>query len=149
MIIRHAHTNEVLYQGDIHSGELVNANLRFAWLPAEDLSYIDLSGANLEFANLCNANLLGAKLIRTNCRRAMLGNANLHRADLTGCDLTGAGLEGANLDCAELTNCKFKCTSVTSATKWPASFTLPDDGLVYPELVFAAMRAIRDNRRNK
>ena len=108
IIIKHRHTDAVLYEYQPTDGQQVRglamraaletatkdgANLRGA-----NLDGANLGGANLDGANLGGANLDGANLDGANLGGANLGWANMGWANLGGANLRGANLRGANLD---------------------------------------------------
>ncbi len=95
-------------EADLHSCELVGADLREMDLSGANLSDVNLSEArlnesNLRDCNLSNANLTWAGLVGADLSGANLSGADLSSANLSGADLTGADLRGANLCNAILT----------------------------------------------
>ena len=83
----------------------------------------DLRGAYLRNANLRNADLRGADLSDADLSRADLSCANLLGADLRGADLRGADLRGADLSGAELSGADLRRADLSDAdldySVWP------------------------------
>ena len=127
IVIKHRHTDTVLYEYQptedeqasglamraaleagvrggayLDGANLACANLDGAYLDGAYLAGANLAGANLAGANLARANLTGANLDGANLARATLARAYLDRATLIGANLARANLTEANLARATL-----------------------------------------------
>jgi len=106
-IVARARTLTVVRELDgERKGELIRflreAELIESEKPAINLMNADLKNAYLYFAYLGHVNLSAAYLNTANLSNARLNNANLTNVDLNKANLNGAHLDGANLDGAIL-----------------------------------------------
>ena len=113
IVIKHRHTDTVLYEYQPTEDEQASGLAMRAALEAGVRGGANLDGANLVCANLGGANLVcanlgGANLVCANLGGANLDGANLGGANLGGANLVGANLGGANLDGAYLTGAKWR-----------------------------------------
>ena len=113
IVIKHRHTDTVLYEyqpteDERASGLAMRAALEAGVRDGANLVGANLVGANLGGANLVGAYLVGANLVGANLVGANLVGANLFGAYLFGANLGGANLDSANLDGAYLTGAKWK-----------------------------------------
>lgn len=111
----------------IHSGRLVDtqlrhANLARAWLPETRLDRSDLKSTDLRLANLEAAVLTGANLTSAYLGDALLRNADLRDTDLSHADFTGADLRGADLSGARVEGTTFVGALADDTTTWPTDF---------------------------
>jgi hypothetical protein len=135
-------------RADLHSADLIGADLHCADLRDANLPYADLRGANLHSANLHSANLRGADLSDTNLRGANLRGAdlsdtNLRGANLRGADLSDTNLRGANLRGANLrgANLDYSCWPL-----WCGSLRdVQIDKRIFAQLAYHLCRVIVDD----
>lgn len=91
-----------LKNADFRGANLKDAYLDEAYLFGANLSRVNLKDAELTSANLTEANLSRARLIDANLNGTILTGANLSHANLSGALLVGAYLNQANLSHADL-----------------------------------------------
>ncbi|PWJ12195.1 pentapeptide repeat-containing protein [Ruminococcus flavefaciens] len=150
-----------LINADLRYANLSDANLCNANLIKANLSFVNLSDANLSGANLSGANLRGANLIKAclinanlsfvnlsdtnlsfvnlsednlsfvNLSDADLSQANLNSVDLSFANLSGTNLSGTNLSNADLEGAIFENTRYNSKTKFPESFEIDPDKMIF------------------
>jgi uncharacterized protein YjbI with pentapeptide repeats len=105
---------------DLWGANLVNANLRDAYLWGANLGDADLRDANLGDADLWDSNLQDANLLDANLQDANLRGANLLDANLQDANLRGANLKHADLWDADLKDANLKDANLKHADLWDA-----------------------------
>jgi uncharacterized protein YjbI with pentapeptide repeats len=108
---------------NLHSVELVLADLEGIDLNNTNLRYANLWHSILDDSNLSGANLRNAKLVGTGLKRSNLRGAKLTGAVLVGADLDDSDLRGADLTGAQIS---LERTKINIDTSIPA--TLTQDG---------------------
>ncbi len=82
---------------DLSGAQIVDEDLRKAYLPGADLAGANLLVTNLSGADLSGANLEGADLTQAVLLGTILDGANLKNATVQDADFTGASLSGTDI----------------------------------------------------
>jgi uncharacterized protein YjbI with pentapeptide repeats len=119
-------TGSGLANQDLSRFDLVDANLRSAYLGGTNLKGAMLNRADLSMAGLANANLIGANLEGANLRRAFLQSARLTGVNAKSAKFQDAVLDSAHLEEAVLVDANMEEAIMSGANLRAANLEMAD-----------------------